>query len=270
MERAVSVMENPFLGVDVYETASGPRPGLLRRAAPSLFFYRSVFMIVYGSNRLAVKGLYGAEEWAAYSLKVVKALEEAGVKIRVEGLSRVDSVGGPAVIAANHMSTLETFVLPGLLRPRGPLTFVVKEPLLNYPLFGAVLRSCNPIPVGRKNPREDLAMVMGEGMRRLSEGSTVVVFPQTTRMDGFVPEKFNSIGAKLAARAGVPLIPLALRTGAWGTGRFLKDFGPVHPSLPVTMTFGEPLPPEGKGDRAHRACLEFIQGKFREWNGGKN
>lgn len=265
MKEAAEKIENPFAGTDTYRTAPRHAPGFLTRNAPSLPFYRSVFMIVWRSNRLAAKGLYDGRRWIEYSLKVVDALENAGVKICVEGLSNVDSLKGPAVYAANHMSTLETFVLPSVLRPRGPLTFVVKGSLLTYPLFGEVLRSCEPIPVGRKNPREDLARVMGEGMRRIKEGASVVVFPQTTRMDGFHPEKFNSIGAKLAARAGVPLVPLALRTDAWGNGRFLKDFGPVHPSRPVTMTFGQPIPPEGKGDMAHRACLEFIAGKFREW-----
>ena len=34
---------------------------------------------------------------------------------------------GPAVIVGNHMSTLETFALPGLVVPFKPLTFVVKH-----------------------------------------------------------------------------------------------------------------------------------------------
>ena len=262
--------ENPFQGVDGYRTEADRGPSLLSRLAPSLLFYLRTGKIVYVSSRLARAGAYDGRAWVSYSLAVVNALEKAGVKFDVRGLSNVDGTKGPVVLAANHMSTLETFVLPCILRPRRPLTFIVKKSLLDYPWFGHVLRACDPIAVGRKNPREDLQTVMVEGARRLSEGASVVVFPQTTRTMEFDPEKFNSIGAKLAARSGVPLVPLALKTDAWGTGRIIKDFGPIDPKSAVRMHFGPPLSPEGKGDAAHRATIEFISGKFREWeNGGR-
>jgi 1-acyl-sn-glycerol-3-phosphate acyltransferase len=110
-----------------------------------------------------------------------------------------------------------------------------------------------------------LTVVMTEGAERLSRGFSIVIFPQTTRTDSFDPSKFNTIGAKLAARAKVPLVPLALRTSMWGTGRWLKDFGPIDPSRPVDFAFGEPIAPEGTGDAAHRATVEFITGAFSRW-----
>ena len=41
----------------------------------------------------------------------------------------------PVIFIGNHMSTLETFVLPWIILPHRPLTFVVKRELLGYPLF---------------------------------------------------------------------------------------------------------------------------------------
>ncbi|HSH70365.1 MAG TPA: hypothetical protein VK997_10635 [Deferrisomatales bacterium] len=93
----------------------------------------------------------------------------------------------------------------------------------------------------------------------------MIVFPQTTRAERFDPERFNSIGAKLAGRAGVPLIPLALRTDAWGNGRWLKDFGPVDPRRPVRFRFGAPLSPDRRGTEAHRQTVAFIQQALGEW-----
>ena len=101
----------------------------------------------------------------------------------------------------------------------------------------------------------------------MARGISVIVFPQTTRAERFDPEQFNSIGAKLAGRAGVPLIPLALRTDAWGNGRWLKDFGVVDPRRPVRFRFGAPLAPDRRGAAAHRQTVAFIQQALEEWYG---
>jgi 1-acyl-sn-glycerol-3-phosphate acyltransferase len=91
------------------------------------------------------------------------------------------------------------------------------------------------------------------------------VFPQTTRTVSFDPAQFNTIGVKLAARAGVPVVPLALKTDAWGNGKWIRDFGPVDRSQPVHFRFGEPVAPEGKGARAQEITIEFIRKALAEW-----
>ena len=102
---------------------------------------------------------------------------------------------------------------------------MVKESLLKYPFFGPVLGSREPIVVGRSNPREDLVAVLEGGEARLKQGRSVIVFPQSTRSSVFDPAHFNTIGVKLAKRAGVPVIPVALKTDAWGNGN-LQRFRP--------------------------------------------
>lgn len=258
---------SPFVGVAVYRTEAGRKPPLRVRLCPwvSLAFHVRVIQLVRRASRKARAGRLDGRGWVASSLAVLRYLEEAGIVVTVEGLDHLDGLEGPAVYVGNHMSTLETFLLPSILRPRGRVTFVVKQSLLDYPIFGPVMRSRDPIAVGRANPREDLVTVLEEGKERLGRGVSVIVFPQTTRTPFFDPAKFNSIGAKLAARAGVPLVPLALRTDAWGTHRWLKDLGPIRPELPVHLRFGAPLPPEGKGDAAHRSTVAFISEALEEW-----
>ncbi|GAB4261553.1 MAG: lysophospholipid acyltransferase family protein [Deferrisomatales bacterium] len=235
---------------------------------PRVSFYVPVAAIVWRSSREARSGVYDDARWVASSLGIVEAMEGVGMRLHVEGLDHVRRVEGPVVFVGNHMSTLETFVLPGLLQPIKPITFVVKESLVRVPVFGPIMRSRDPITVGRANPREDLAAVLRGGAERLARGISVVVFPQTTRSSTFDPARFNSIGVKLAVRAGVPVVPVALQTDAWGTGKWLKDFGPVDPSRPVRFRFGPPIRPEGRGTDAHRATVEFIQGALEEWAGG--
>jgi len=122
----------------------------------------------------------------------------------------------PVLFIGNHMSTLETMILPCLISPLRNVTFVVKESLVKHPLFGDVMRSRDPIIVGRTDPRKDLEAVMNGGMELLSKGISIVIFPQSTRNVIFKPEEFNSLGVKLAKKAGVQVVPIALKTDFWG------------------------------------------------------
>ena len=63
------------------------------------------------------------------------------------------------------MSMMETLILPVMVQPIKPVTFVVKETLLSYPVFKHIMLSRNPIAVTRTNPRQDLKTVLNEGLR---------------------------------------------------------------------------------------------------------
>jgi 1-acyl-sn-glycerol-3-phosphate acyltransferase len=168
------------------------------------------------------------------------------------------------------MSILETFVLPGIVAPFRETTFVVKQSLVEYPVFKHVMRSRNPVAISRTNPREDLRAVLEGGEQRLNAGISIVVFPQTTRTTVFDPADFNSIGVKLAKKAGVPVVPVALKTDAWGNGRYLKDFGKIRPSSKVHFAFGKPLWVQDRGREEHDEIVQFIVEKLAEWNAGQS
>lgn len=240
------------------------QPSLIARLMPSVVFYFRTFGIVWRSSRTARKGLYDQKQLMKYSHQTIRAMERQGARITVTGLDNLTSFDGPCVIVGNHMSTLETFALPGLVVPFKPLTFVVKQSLISMPLFGPVMRSCDPIVVGRSNPRDDLRAMLDGGRERLSAGRSIAVFPQTTRTVRFDPASFNSIGVKMARKAGVPLVPLALRTDAWSTGKLLRDFGPFRPERPVNFAFGEPFE-VGNPKEAHARVVDFIQDHLKSW-----
>ncbi|MDR2800218.1 MAG: 1-acyl-sn-glycerol-3-phosphate acyltransferase [Desulfovibrio sp.] len=252
----------PFPG-DCYETPEDAAG--FERFLPSFFFALNVLDIVRHDGHLARAGLYGGKEWVAGSAATVRALERCGVRLRFCGMGHVDRAEGPCVFVANHMSTLETFVLPSLINPRKPVTFVVKDSLLRYPCFGPVLQSRNPIVVRRKNPREDLAAVLEDGTERLSRGVSLIVFPQSTRTPVFDPAVFNSIAVKLARRADVPLLPVALRTDAWLNGKYIKDYGGLSPEKKVSICFGEALRVSGNGRSEHARICAFISARLAEW-----
>ncbi len=250
---------------DAYVTNPGGSSMFLH-AVPGIYFYlRMLGVLLYASSK-AKKKRFFKEEWIECSLEVIRHLETVDCRFFVAGKKNFIDLESPCVFVANHMSTLETFALGAIIRPHRPVTFVIKESLIRYPLFKHVLKSIEPIVVSRKNPREDFRIMVEQGKEKLSAGVSIVVFPQSVRTPALDPEMFNSIGAKLARKAGVPMVPLALKTDAWGSGWPLKDFGRIRPERLIHFSFGQSMKVEGNGREEHRKVIEFIRGKLEQWS----
>lgn len=241
-------------------------PDFVTDRFPSLSFYTRIFLrTTHWLTSRAAKGQCDDYAWCYASAWILEEAEKTGMRVHVTGLENFAKDRGPYVIVANHMSTLETYLLPCILRPRFPVTFIVKRSLTTMPFFGHVMRSRDPVVVDRVNPREDLSTILREGCARLAKGISIVVFPQSTRMDHIDPRHFNSIGVKLARKADVPVVPLALKTDAWGVGRKIKELGKIRPESDVLFRFFPPLRVKGSGHAEHRAILEAITDTLNYW-----
>ena len=231
-------------------------------------FYLRNFAVFAKVGSLAKAGKLTAELQADYSVKNLRIAESCGGKVHLRGLNYLDSFPEPAVIISNHMSLLETAVMHAFVRPRRDFCFVIKRSLLDVPYFGHIMRFLHCIPVDRVNPREDFKAVLEEGTCRLKEGKSVVIFPQSTRSAVFDPAQFNTIGIKLAKHAGVPVIPLALRTDFLANGRLIKDLGPIIRNREIYFEFGEPIMSvEGTGKKEHQQVIDFIRSRLVQWGG---
>ena len=238
---------------------------LISKFFPSFIFYIDMLNVVFRSSSLAKRNIYKDAEWSKESYNIMKALEKVGVEINITGVENIKNLGTACVFVGNHMSVLETFVLAAIISPYRKFTFVIKESLIKYPVFKHVMISRDPIVVGRENPRQDLATVLLEGEEKLSQDTSIFIFPQRTRTKGFNPDEFNTIGVKLAKRAGVPVLPVAIKTDAWGHGTLIKDFGRIFPNKKVYFAFGEPMKITGNGQEQHKRSIEFIQQNIKNW-----
>lgn len=242
-------------------------PSFFASHFPSLAFYPRLLTILIKAGLQAQKGEYTGDDWAMHSEDVTRALEDVGFHFIIEGTEHFRTLDTPCVFAANHMSTLETFVLPAIIQPWRDTTFVIKSSLYKYPFFKSILNKRRPIGVDRVNPRDDLKIILEEGCKRLEAGTSIIVFPQSTRYPDFDPVKFNTIAVKLAKRANVPVVPLALHTVGWSEGKLLSDFGPLYPRIPARFRFGPPLSISCTGKEEHAVVVDFIRSFLGECKG---
>lgn len=154
-----------------------------------------------------------------------------GVQYEIRGLENLP--GEPAVYLSNHQSSWETILYYRLIFPLSP---ILKKELMNIPFWGWALRLTRPIAIDRSKPREAGKSLLAQGEQRLSEGQSVVIFPEGTRSSPGKLGKFSRSGATLAKAAQVPIVPIAHNAGySWPPKTFLKYPGKV------TVSIGEPI-----------------------------
>ncbi|MEX0705258.1 MAG: lysophospholipid acyltransferase family protein [Nitriliruptoraceae bacterium] len=161
----------------------------------------------------------------------------------VQGAQHVPTYGG-AVIAANHIGFLDfvTVAREPWLRAGRPVRILAKSSLFALPLVGGAMRRAGHIPVERS---------AGGGAYRaavtaLRAGELLLVLPEQTISPAFELRPLRNGAARMAAMAGVPLVPAV----SWGSHRFHTVGHRPRPRwrLPVSVAYGEPLTPHADDD----------------------
>ena len=163
-------------------------------------------------------------------------------KFDIEGAEHIPREGG-ALLAINHLSFVDYIMAgyPGELRGRYT-RFMAKKEVFDHPVGGPVMRSFHHIAIDRASGRAGMAAAR----RYLDDGELVGIFPEGTISRSFELQPLKTGAVRIAADAGVPLVPIVL----WGTQRFLtkgkpRDFG-RHKT--VLIEVGEPLHPRPGDD----------------------
>jgi 1-acyl-sn-glycerol-3-phosphate acyltransferase len=260
-------LDNNFFTSDTYDTPESTHRIFLDKIMfnTRIYFVLKFLKLVLKTRKLALKGEYDDNKWELSSYTVFKLIENCGGKIHITGLDYLRNCEGPVVFISNHMSTMETMIFPCIINPIKKITFVVKDSLVSHPFFGSIMRSRKPIVVGRSNSREDFKIVMDKGEEILASGKSIVIFPQSTRRVEFIPREFNSLGVKLASRANVKIIPMAIKTDFWENGKYIKDLGPINRKKQIYISFGEPILVKGTGKEEHKKIIEFISSNLAKW-----
>ena len=245
-----------------------------RRAKPgalSTLRYTLGVTRVFPSCALAEPlGRLSTERWAEFCFSSVTTAEALGMNVIVEGFENRQAVKGPVLYVANHMSMTETILLPPIILVFGPFSYVAKASLAHLPFLEKAADHMRMVPISRTSPREDLVNILRVGTERIKGGDSFLVFPQGTRCEVFSRKRYSSIGAKLAERAGVPVVPIVVDTRCQPTrkrgllAKVFKDFGPVDTSLDLRVACG-PAIPLGRAKDMHEAAFDWMADKLESW-----
>ena len=209
--------------------------------------------------------------WAQFCFSSVTGAEKLGMNVIIEGFKDRIAYGGPVLYLCNHMSMTETILLPPTLLAFGPFSYVAKASLAHLPFLEKAADHMRMVPISRVSPREDLMNILRTGTERISGGDSFLIFPQGTRCEVFSRKRYSSIGAKLAERAGCPVVPIVVDTRCQPTRKtgilrkVLKDFGPVDTSKDIRVACG-PVIPCAKSKDLHEAAFDWMAQKLESWD----
>jgi 1-acyl-sn-glycerol-3-phosphate acyltransferase len=123
------------------------------------------------------------------------------------GREHARQIKGGLIVASNHRSFLDPFVVGGCLPWRRPMNYVAKVELFRRPMQGWILSRLGAFPI-RRGESDEEAMDTARGV--VERGGTVCIFPEGTRIRrGTLAEPKRGVG-RLALQTGAPLIPTAV------------------------------------------------------------
>lgn len=143
---------------------------------------------------------------------------------------------GAAVLVANHVSWLDPIIIP-LALPRKP-AFLAMEELWRMPVIGLIMRVYGPLAIPLNRGAVD-ATALKRSLRALEGGALLIVFPEGGINPTGQLRPFHRGAAMLAARAGAPIIPIAIL----GTADALPLGRTIPRRRPITVRIGTPISP---------------------------
>jgi len=194
--------------------------------------------------------------WYAVARGLVELVCRLYWRVEIRGRENVPRWGA-YVIAPVHRSNIDT-LLAGCLTHRR-IRFMGKDSLWKYRWSGSLFSSLGAFPVHRGTPDREALRVCEAAAR---SGEPVVLFPEGTRQAGPVLQPLFEGAAFVAARAGVPILPVGIGGSEWAMPKGKKRILPVK----VVMVVGEPIPaPErAPGARLSRRAVTEVTDELAE------
>ena len=191
----------------------GARPATSEGAAPgtALWPYWIVRNIAVGFSRLYFRASY-------------------------EGLDNVPKVGA-FILAPIHRSNVDTLVVAGVTKRR--MRFVGKAAMWKFRLSAAFFDAMGGIKVRRgSTDRESMRACVDA----LAGGEPLVVYPEGRRQSGTIVQEMFDGAAYMAAKVGVPIVPVGIGGSerAMGTSHKFPRPAKIHvvvgPPIAVAVT----------------------------------
>lgn len=142
-------------------------------------------------------------------------IELFDIDFRVEGKENIPE--GPCVFYCNHQGYGDIVLMLKACEGK-QIGFIAKDTLQKLPYFGTWIKTIRGVFIKRGYTRESLKAIR-DGVELLKQGFSLVIFPEGTRSKGGEMKEFKAGSFKLATKAKVPIVPVAIH----GTYRIFEE-----------------------------------------------
>jgi len=140
------------------------------------------------------------------------------VHIHVSGLENIPK-NTRFLLVGNHRSNFDPLVTWLVLR-KYDIAYISKEANFHIPVFGRLIRKCAFMAIDRENPRNAMKTINHAAELIKKDEVSVGVYPEGTRSKACVLLPFHNGVFKVAQKADVPIVVLAIR----GTQNIHRQF----------------------------------------------
>lgn len=218
----------------------------------SMLFALSYFILGgLGLKKLQYKHMTSVTRgWAKFMIFAT------GNKINVENIDLVPE--GPVLFVANHQSYYDIPVF--MAEVPYPAPFIAKVELEKIPMLSFWMKKMGCLFMDRSNMRQSLKIIL-EGIEKLKDGTSMVIFPEGTRSKGGEIGDFKPGSLKLAVKAGVPIVPVTLVN----TYKVYEEENRIK-TANVSMIYHEPIDTASltreEINNLHKTVREIIKSKM--------
>jgi 1-acyl-sn-glycerol-3-phosphate acyltransferase len=171
---------------------------------------------------------------------------QAFTRMHIDGREHLPR-SGAYVLAPVHRSYVDTPIVACVTRRR--IRFMGKKEMWKYPALGWLFSALGAFPVDRGTADRE---ALSRCITVLDRGEPLVLFPEGERKDGPRVHPLFDGAAFVAARAGVPIVPVCIGGSARVVPRHARMIRPAK----VHVVIGEPITVEtGPSGRAPRRAI---------------
>ena len=184
---------------------------------------------------LSLIGLRKPISWCIYRIAQAWAriiIATTGCTVKAEGRENIPQDKGICFVS-NHVGLFD--IVLTLAYSGRPFGFIAKKELMYVPLINIWISILGGFFIDRKNIRKAIVTI-NKGIKRLQNGSNMLIFPEGTRNkgEGLLPFRAGSI--KLATNSIVTIVPIAIS----GSYEVFERHKRVH-SVPLRIVFCPPI-----------------------------
>lgn len=187
--------------------------------------------------------------WYRFARSLVVGFCKLFWRVSVTGKEHVPTTG-PFILAPVHRSNVDFAIVAAVTTRR--MRYLAKDSIWKFGL-GRLWESLGAIPVARGSADRE---AMRQLEATLATGDPVVMFPEGTRQSGPIVQPLFDGPAYVAARAGVPIVPVGIGGSEKAMPKGSKMLRPVK----ISIIIGPPLLPEARAEGARvprRAVAEL-------------